>query len=262
MSIAERRGRLQQLGYLPAQGLLSIASIDQAERAYRAFHELQPTVDLDAHLALPRCGCPDIMAAGTSRPGWNHKPVRVRADFSIGNISKARVQEAFHWSLERWAAESGFEWVFHTSGAPNIDAAAGRIDGNSNTLAWSMLPTSSDGPDATLQQKYDSADSVLTRSFEFFRAVVLHELGHALGLEHTNDKSAIMYPMARDEQLDLGGNDVPRIQGIYGRRATPPPPPPPPSGPTDPPTTGPLTGWLTVDGITYRITGQRMENRR
>lgn len=50
-------------------------------------------------------------------------------------------------------------------------------------------------------------------------AVAAHELGHSLGLSHSRDPSAIMYPNYRSHsstQNSLSKDDVLGIQSLYG----------------------------------------------
>ncbi|XP_029011578.1 matrix metalloproteinase-9 [Betta splendens] len=65
--------------------------------------------------------------------------------------------------------------------------------------------------------------------------VAAHEFGHALGLEHSNIREALMYPIYRYiEGFPLNKDDIEGIQYLYGGRTGPDPTPPRPRTTTTP----------------------------
>ena len=79
----------------------------------------------------------------------------------------------------------------------------------------------------------DSVAWNVGRDVDLF-SVALHEIGHALGLAHSDNPSAVMYPYYK-LSTGLSSDDIAAVQALYGIRGSQPAPPPtPPSVPTPP----------------------------
>ena len=74
-------------------------------------------------------------------------------------------------------------------------------------------------------------------------SVALHETGHALGLGHSSNPGAVMYPYYR-MQTGLTSDDIAGIQALYGAVSAPPSAPPA-TTPAQPPAPTPVTPPVT-----------------
>lgn len=50
--------------------------------------------------------------------------------------------------------------------------------------------------------------------------VAVHEMGHSLGLAHSNIRDAVMYPWYKADYPDLGADDIAGIEALYGKKTT------------------------------------------
>ncbi len=132
-----------------------------------------------------------------------------------------------------------------------------RIDGPSSVLAWSELANNTSGPKT---QRYDNGESWTLEWEEAgipLVTVAIHEIGHALGLDHdSGNANAIMRPSVSRSLPRATERDFQRLVGLGYKRRTSPPPNSPPD---PPPVSGaiyplPGGGELRVDYPTRVIT--------
>jgi predicted Zn-dependent protease len=90
-----------------------------------------------------------------------------------------------------------------------------------------------DGPLGVLAHAYSPLDGSIhfdesedytehTQSGINLRLVAAHEIGHALGLDHSFESNSIMYPFYNgyidQTSFKLSQDDINRIQSLYGRK--------------------------------------------
>ena len=96
----------------------------------------------------------------------------------------------------------------------DIVIALAEIDGPRGTLgqAWYPIPTS---PNAGLILLDKDEDWRVTGKLEH---VLLHEIGHSLGLTHSHDVNSVMFPEAvRPYEQDWAQTDVANLRRLYGK---------------------------------------------
>jgi hypothetical protein len=109
------------------------------------------------------------------------------------------------------------------------------FDGSGGTLAHATFPN----PFAERQVEihFDNEEP-WTNSATFdvdLLTVAAHEIGHSLGLDHSNDPNALMYPSYFAPRRFLGSDDIAGVQSLYGQNeTTPEPPQAPPANPQSP----------------------------
>ena len=117
------------------------------------------------------------------------------------------------------------------------------FDGPGGMLAHTFYPAPPNAEPLAGDIHFDAdEDWHIGISVDLF-TVALHEADHALGLAHSDQPGAVMYPYYR-QAYGLTSDDIAAIQQLYGVRGAAPPatPEPPPSAPppaTPPPATPP-----------------------
>ncbi|XP_031198894.1 matrix metalloproteinase-27 isoform X2 [Mastomys coucha] len=183
-------------------------------REMQAFFGLTVTGKLDSDtleiMKVPRCGVPDVGQYGYTLPGWRKYNLTYRIMNYTPDMTPADVDEAIQKALQVWSKVTPLMFTRISRGVADIMIA------------------------------------FRTGGFNLF-LVAAHEFGHSLGLSHSNDQTALMFPnyVSLDpSKYPLSQDDIDGIQSIYG---SPPKVPTKPNGNHEPHACDPN---LTFDAIT------------
>jgi hypothetical protein len=112
------------------------------------------------------------------------------------------------------------------------------FDGPGGVLAHTFYPAPINGEPIAGDMHFDASESWSVGTSTDLFSVALHETGHALGLGHTSNPGAVMYPYYR-MQTGLTSDDIAGIQALYGPVVAPPAAPPA-TPPVQPPVIPPV----------------------
>ena len=241
---------LGQYGYLHSPccpGVYDEAT-RQAVARYQSFYRIDPDEDGvcdEETLALlnqPRCGLPDpqigIISPGhrlapfvASGAKWPAGPLTYRFLNGTPDLDQQRQRGIIREAFRRWSDVAGLEFrevapdlpttlsvAFHQGnhgdGYP-FDDQGGPAG---NTLAHAFYPPPLGGAWAG-SLHFDEfelwKDAPGGPGFRLYN-IALHEIGHLLGLDHSQDGGAIMYAYYGELRDDLNADDIAGAQSLYG----------------------------------------------
>lgn len=212
-----------------------------ALKDFQKFARLPVTGKLDKatkeKMLAPRCGLPDIerrqgpLADLVTRDKWPGSTVTWTIKQYSSKMSESEVRRAMQQAFKTWSQVMQLDFI-EASPQAKTDMQIKfekrkhddpyPFDGTGKTLAHAFYPR--DGrlhfDEEELWTAGDQRKIEVNEYVDFF-SVAVHELGHSLGLEHTNTEGSIMLPYylpPREQGSVLGAEDIRRIQGLYGKR--------------------------------------------
>ncbi|XP_064833157.1 uncharacterized protein LOC135547862 [Oncorhynchus masou masou] len=236
------------------------------------FFGLKVTGTLDAEtvkmMKKPRCGLPDVQLGQFTTFNnlkWPTNQLTYRIENYTPDMSVAEVDNSIERALQVWAKVSPLRFTRIYRGTADIMISFGNrnhgdfypFDGPEGTLAHAFSPGADIGGDAHFDDdEYFTFSS--TRGYNLF-LVAAHEFGHSLGLSHSNDPGALMFPVysyTEPSTFSLPRDDVTGIQYIYGPNPDVNPNPDKPD-PTPVSTPDACDPTLVLDAVTT-LRGEKM----
>lgn len=251
-SISNARQYLSKFGYVqPNEAAVMTKGLDVLDRGltnaikrFQEFYGLESSGVLDSEtrewMSKPRCGIPDIdpfepkeggIAGEYKISGGKWSSLSISYKFINGTVDLAggKEREIFKRALKTWADEIPFQFteVKGSSAAiMNVLWAKGHhgddnaFDGPGKVLAHAFYPPPVNGSSIAGDVHFDD-DTKWGTSHGSGKTdlltVAIHEIGHALGIKHSDVKSAIMFPTYSGENRRLDYDDVAAIKKIYGK---------------------------------------------
>jgi hypothetical protein len=236
---------LRRFGYLAdatyEDGVLDATTSD-ALAVYQERNALAPTGEFDSEtrnaMTTARCAHPDLVdgVAFSTRCAWDRTALTFAFGPGTADTFGASEFDAVRAAFATWAAASPLTFTeVQTNENPDIQIewrSANDPDLNmvGGTLAHADFPPACGIVTNTLPKPIHFDDSehiwaigAVAGAFDI-ETVALHEIGHILGLEHTNVSGAVMFPSVGSNLTKrvLQPDDLAGIQHLYPVPTAPP----------------------------------------
>jgi hypothetical protein len=148
---------------------------------------------------------------------WNHTNITYHIINTLSQFSPQDVTSVIAQAFQSWASVAPLTFT-QVNGTADINIQFASIDGPENILGETCPPYNPcDSGSVTLDS--DETWALTTPqgySDISLLAVASHELGHAIGMLHTNDQNALMYPEYSPYVLAPAQDDIAGVQRLYG----------------------------------------------
>ncbi|XP_067939644.1 matrix metalloproteinase-C-like [Watersipora subatra] len=178
-------------------------------------------------MCIPRCDFPDIVTPKSSRvkrykigkERWDSGDFPLTVGFSDYSTRMGRQDQerAFMRAADSWARVSGLSFKKGPARGSKITIGFAHYDGPWGVLGKAWFPKTGR---IVFENKENWESKIPNRggaqgSLAFY-SVAMHELGHALGISHSNVKNAIMHPQYQRDVVNLQNDDIRAITALYG----------------------------------------------
>ncbi|MGB3761903.1 MAG: matrixin family metalloprotease [Ornithinimicrobium sp.] len=204
---------LERFGYLQP-GSYETGHLDPrtstALRAYQRFAGLEPSGEFDAatreQMNTGRCGMPDFTPQFATIGAWECRQLTYAFDVGTPDVPGTAELDAVRAAFATWASATAFSFVqVRPYQSPDIVVGWRPADDPDRSMVGGLIAH------ADFPLGYDLVTSSLPKPVHFdsdevswgvdgsasahdVETAALHEIGHILGLRHSGDPEAIMYP--------------------------------------------------------------------
>ncbi len=234
---------LRYYGYLQDRfGTLHSGEYDDATqkavRLYQNCFGVPETGVIDqatlCEMTKPRCGFVDIPPMGgafTTVSRWEKSELTYKFNSFSTKMAQADIERDVINAFGLWSEQCNLRFAISTDGAVDIEIefAIGDhgdespFDGPSGVLAHAYFPPPNGGPlagDTHFDDDENWTCNVSDTQGIDFLTVAAHEFGHAIGLGHSRQRGALMFPSYSGTQRFLAPDDIAGCQSLYGPPGT------------------------------------------